>query len=64
MHEMVKESQRSIHSVRPPPSNQIFKKGGLTGPQLLERVTFSRGVAILKKRKSEIFNGKKVYKQK
>ena len=47
--------------------NQVFKKGGLTGPQLLEGVagkegvTFSRGVAIFTKNKlkSEIFNDKK-----
>ena len=57
-------------------SNQIFKKGGagLTGPQLLERVAGKEGwlfswgwgcnFHIKNKLKSEIFNDKKVYKQK
>ena len=54
------------------PSTKLSKRGGLTGPQLLEGgllrergVTFFRGVQFShNKLKSEIFNGKKVYKQK
>ena len=50
----------------------MFKKGGLTGPQLLEGVagkegvTFFRGVAIFtqQKIKSEIFNDKKSFQAK
>ena len=58
-------------------SNQIFKKGegGLTGPQVLERGCWERGgwlfsreggcnFYVKNKLKSEIFNDKKVYKQK
>ena len=50
----------------------MFKKGSLTGPQLLEGVagkegvTFFRGVAIFtqQKIKSEIFNDKKSFQAK
>ena len=56
-------------------SNQILKKGGLTGPQLLERDCWERGgwlfsggvgcnFHIKNELKSEIFKDKKVYKQK
>ena len=49
-------------------SNQVFKKGGLTGPQLLEGVAGKEGgdffqggcnFHIKNKLKSEIFNDKK-----
>ena len=57
-------------------SRQIFKRGGgagLAGPQLWEEVAEKEGVTFFrmgcnfthkKKLKSEIFNDKKVYKQK
>ena len=71
---------QQAHSVQPTLSagegsafNQIFKKGGLTGPQLLEGVAgkeecdFFQGGCyfhIKNKLKSEIFNDKKFHKQK
>ena len=55
-------------------SNQIFKKGGLIGPQIMEGVCVERGGDIIQegggvqfphknKSKSEIFNRKKIYGQ-
>ena len=71
MHEMVKESQRSIHSVRPPPPpfagggegrlnlQPSFQKGGLDRTSTFREGDFFTGGCNFKKRKSEIFNGKK-----
>ena len=70
MHEMVKESQRSIHSVRPPPHpfaggegrlnlQPNFQKGGLDRTSTFREGDFFTGGCNFKKRKSEIFNGKK-----
>ena len=57
------------------PTTKFWKSGGLTRPQLLERDCWERGGWLFSGRgscnfhiknelKSEIFNGKKVYKQK
>ena len=68
------------HSGHPPPYSsgrgvepptKFSKRGGLTGPQLLEGVARKEGVTFFReglqfshKLKSEIFNDKRVYKQK
>ena len=71
------QSQSKLHSVHPQtkvePLTKFYKKEGLTGPQLLEGVAGKEGVTLIRrglqfshknKLKSEIFNDKKVYKQK
>ena len=55
-------------------SHQTFKKGGLTGPKFLDVGCWEKGGGVFlqgrlqfyikNKLKSEIFNDKKVYKQK
>ena len=75
----VYQSQSKLHSVPPPPLLQggiepptkLKKRGGLTGSQLLvagkEGGDFFQEVGVQlshNKLKSEIFNDKKVYKQK